>query len=98
MLERLHITADPPAEKIEVVDDYVGTGYSLPTDEMTEAIQLFARTEGILLDPVYTGKEAAGLIGLIRQGRLTKGQKVLFVHTGGSPAIYAYPDAALKEV
>lgn len=98
VLERLGLTADLPLDAVEVVDDYVGPGYSLPTDEMTAAIQLFARTEGILLDPVYTGKTAAGLIGLIEQGRFRQGQKVLFVHTGGSPALYAYPDAALKSV
>ncbi|MGC0252196.1 D-cysteine desulfhydrase [Pseudactinotalea sp. Z1748] len=83
---------------VQVVDDYVGPGYSLPTDEMTAAIQLFARSEGILLDPVYTGKAAAGLIGLIRQGRFASDDDVLFLHTGGAPALYAYPDAALKDV
>ncbi|MBF6842318.1 pyridoxal-phosphate dependent enzyme, partial [Acinetobacter baumannii] len=83
---------------VQVVDDYVGAGYSLPTDEMTAAIQLFARTEGILLDPVYTGKTAAGLIGLVRQGRFDSHDDVLFLHTGGAPALYAYPEAALKDV
>lgn len=97
-LDRWGIAGELPAEKIDVIDDYVGPGYSLPTDEMTEAIQLFARTEGILLDPVYTGKAAAGLIDLIRRGRFTRGQNVLFVHTGGSPALYAYPDAAVREL
>lgn len=87
-----------PAEAVEVVDDYVGPGYSLPTDEMVEAIQLFARTEGVLLDPVYTGKTAAGLVGLVREGRFEPDQNVLFVHTGGSPALYAYQDVVLSEV
>lgn len=87
-----------PADAIEVVDDYVGPGYSLPTAEMTAAIQTFARLEGILLDPVYTGKTAAGLIGLVRQGRFGRDDNVLFIHTGGSPAIYAYPDAVLADV
>ena len=84
-----------PAEQVLVRDDFVGPGYSLPTKEMTEAIQLFARTEGILLDPVYTGKTAAGLVGLIREGAFDKDSDVLFVHTGGSPALYAYADEAL---
>jgi D-cysteine desulfhydrase len=84
-----------PAEAFEVDDDYVGPGYSLPTEEMTTAIQTFARLEGILLDPVYTGKTAAGLIGLVQQGRFAAGSNVLFIHTGGSPALYAYPDAVL---
>lgn len=84
-----------PADQVLVRDDFVGAGYSLPTKEMTEAIQLFARTEGILLDPVYTGKTAAGLVGLIQEGAFDKDSDVLFIHTGGSPALYAYPDEAL---
>ena len=84
----------PPAA-INVYDGYVGDGYSLPTDDMTEAIQLFARLEGVLLDPVYTGKTAAGLIDLVRTGHFGRDSNVLFIHTGGSPALYAYPDAAL---
>ena len=59
---------------------------------MVEAVKLFARLEGVLLDPVYTGKAAAGLIDLIRQGHFKRGEKVLFLHTGGSPALYAYQD------
>lgn len=84
-----------PSDQVLVRDDFVGAGYSLPTKEMTEAIQLFARTEGILLDPVYTGKTAAGLVGLIQEGAFDKDSDVLFIHTGGSPALYAYPDEAL---
>ena len=79
-------------EAIVVHDDYVGEGYSLPTDGMTEAVELFARLEGILLDPVYTGKTAAGLIDLVRKGHFKEDDNVLFVHTGGSPALYAYQD------
>ncbi len=71
-------------------DEYVGPGYSLPTPAMVEAVKLMAKTEGILLDPVYTGKAMAGLIGLIRQGYFKATDNVLFVHTGGSPALYAY--------
>jgi len=74
-----------------VVDDrWVGDGYALPTDTMIEAVRLLAGHEGVLLDPVYTGKAMAGLIGQVREGRWTKGQNILFVHTGGSPALYAY--------
>ena len=57
---------------------------------MAEAVRLLARTEGILLDPVYTGKAMAGLIDLVRKGHFKKEEKILFVHTGGSPALYAY--------
>ncbi len=57
---------------------------------MVEAVQLMARTEAILLDPVYTGKVAAGLIDLSRKGYFRKGEKVLFLHTGGMPSLFAY--------
>lgn len=86
---------DVSASDVVVRDEFVGPGYSLPTTEMTEAIQLFARTEGILLDPVYTGKTAAGLIGMVKEGAFDADSDVLFVHTGGSPAIYAYRDEVL---
>lgn len=59
---------------------------------MAEAITLFAQLEGILLDPIYTGKAAAGLIGMVRDGTLVEGHNVVFVHTGGSPATYSYGD------
>lgn len=81
-----------PREAVQCVDEYVGPGYSLPTPAMVAAVELVARLEGILLDPVYTGKAMAGLIGLIRQDFFMKGANVLFVHTGGSPALYAYAE------
>lgn len=74
------------------LDDYLGEGYTLPTDGMIEAVRLLARTEGILLDPTYTGKAMAGLIDLARQGHFKKGQNVLFLHTGGTPGLYARPE------
>jgi len=83
---------DFPEDIIECVEGYVGPGYSLPSPDMVEAVELMARSEAILLDPVYTGKSFAGLIGLIRQGLFKKGQNVVFVHTGGSPALYHYKD------
>jgi D-cysteine desulfhydrase len=84
-----------PEDSVSVTDAYVGSGYSLPTDGTIEAIRLFAELEGILLDPVYTGKAAAGLIDLIRKGIIGPEETVLFVHTGGSPALYAYLDTFL---
>ncbi len=90
-------TRDIPADEITVRDEFVGPGYSLPTPEMTAAIHTFARTEGILLDPVYTGKTAAGLIAMVREGAFACDSNVLFIHTGGSPAIYAYPDEVLGQ-
>ena len=75
---------------IVVHDGYVGKGYSYPTDGMVEAVRLVAQSEAILLDPVYTGKAMAGLIDLVRRGEFTDRQSVLFLHTGGSPALFAY--------
>ena len=73
--------------------DYVGDGYGLPTDGMIEAVGLVARTEGILLDPVYSGKAMAGLIDQIRRGAFKSGANIVFVHTGGSAGLFAYPGA-----
>ncbi len=79
-------------EAVVCYDDYVGPGYSVPTEGMIEAVTMLARTEGILLDPVYTGKQMAGLIDLVRKGHFERGQRILFLHTGGSPALFAYAD------
>lgn len=95
--EKLGLENPVRLDQVEVYDEYVGPGYSLPTDQMVEAVQMVARMEAILLDPVYSGKAMAGLIDLIRKGVYKKGEKVLFVHTGGSPALYAYTDVMLKE-
>lgn len=73
--------------------DYVGAGYGLPTPGMVEAVGLLARTEGILLDPVYSGKGMDGLIDLVRKGHFDKDSDVVFLHTGGSAALFGYPDA-----
>ena len=73
--------------------DYVGAGYGLPTPGGIEAIELFARTESILLDPVYSAKGAAGLIDLIRKGHFKKDDNIVFVHTGGSQALFGYRNA-----
>jgi len=80
----------PKREAVIALDEWVGPGYSLPSPEMVEAVRMLASVEGVLLDPVYTGKAMAGLIGLIRRGHFKSGERVLFVHTGGSPALYAY--------
>jgi D-cysteine desulfhydrase/L-cysteate sulfo-lyase len=80
--------ADP-----EVDDSQVGTGYGQPTAAMVEAVELVARTEGILLDPVYTGKAMAGLLARARSGAFAPGETVVFWHTGGAPGLFAYPEA-----
>ena len=73
--------------------DYLGAGYAIAGQPEVEAIQLFAHTEGLLLDPVYTGRAAAGMIDLIRKGFFKKSDKVLFWHTGGATALFASPYA-----
>ncbi len=91
-LDLIGVEQKVPADKVIAFDDYVGPGYSLPTDAMVEAVKLLARTEGILLDPVYSGKAMSGLIDLVRKGYFKEGSNILFLHTGGSPALYAYLD------
>ena len=86
----LGIPGGIPREAITALGDWVGPGYSLPTPEMVDAVRTLAQLEGILLDPVYTGKAMAGLIALVRSRAFQAGQRVLFVHTGGAPALYAY--------
>ena len=83
----------PGLDDIVTDGGYVGEGYARPTEGMAEAVKFLASAEGILLDPVYTGKAMAGLIDLARKGRYLPGQNVLFLHTGGSPALYAYPES-----
>lgn len=96
---REFLQMDPELQdgELNIFDDYVGEGYSIPTEGMAEAVRTFARIEGILLDPVYTGKAAHGLLNLIQKGYFKQGEKVLFLHTGGSPGLYAYQDYLLKE-
>lgn len=80
-------------EQVVANCDYVGPGYGLPTDAMVEAVTLLARTEGVLLDPVYSGKAMSGLIDLVRKGRFAKTDNVVFLHTGGSAALFGYPES-----
>jgi D-cysteine desulfhydrase len=90
------VREDLPREAVECFGDYVGPGYSIPTAEMAEAVRVLARLEGILLDPVYTGKTMAGLLDLVRKGYFKPDEKILFIHTGGSPALYAYMNDILN--
>ena len=76
------------ADDILVNDDYLGGGYGVMGEREREAINLFARQEGLLLDPVYTGRAAGGLIDLAQRGFFPAGQQVLFWHTGGTPALF----------
>jgi len=84
------------ADRIEVNDDYLGGGYAVVGETEREAIKMVAKLEGILLDPVYTGRAMGGLIDLIRWGAFTRGQTVLFWHTGGAAALPAFSDSLIS--
>jgi 1-aminocyclopropane-1-carboxylate deaminase/D-cysteine desulfhydrase-like pyridoxal-dependent ACC family enzyme len=79
----------PPTTSVHIDHDRFGEGYGVCTDDGLEAIRLAARLEGLVLDPVYTGKAMAGLIAAVRDGRFTSRDVVLFWHTGGAPALFA---------
>ena len=91
--ELLGVAGSVKRESVMANCDYVGGGYGVPTPGMVEAVTMLARLEGILLDPVYSGKGMAGLIDLCRKGHFKKGQNVVFLHTGGAVALYGYMDA-----
>ena len=79
-------------DEIVNFDDFVGKGYGIPSEAGTEAVKLFARTEGIILDPIYTGKAAAGMVAHVREGRFGADDVLVFVHTGGTPANFTWAD------
>ena len=79
-----------PRDSVEANCDYVGDGYGIPTQGMAEAVQMLARLEGVLLDPVYSGKAMAGMIDLIRKGAIGKSERVVFLHTGGAVGLFGY--------
>ena len=81
------------AGDVDVCDAVLAPGYGRLNEAVREAMEMAARHEGLLLDPVYTGKAMAGLIAHVRSGRIAAGSRVLFVHTGGQPALFAYADS-----
>lgn len=89
-VELLGVKGDLPRESVVAYDDQVGPGYGQPTEEMVAAIVMLARLEGILLDPVYSGKGFAGLVAMIHAGAFAKTDRIVFLHTGGSVALFAY--------
>lgn len=91
-MDKINVKGCIVEEDIIVYDDYIGKGYSIPTEEMKSAMRLVAEKEAIVLDPTYTGKTMAGLLDLIEKGIVTKNEKVLFIHTGGSPGLFAHPE------
>ena len=96
--ERLGIEAPVTRGEIYNRADYVGDGYAKVTPDAIEAIKLVARTEGVFLDPVYTAKAMAGLIDYLRKGEISKDQDILFVHTGGNTALFAYHREILQRL
>ncbi|MCY9846534.1 D-cysteine desulfhydrase [Pectobacterium jejuense] len=86
----LGIPGELPRSAVQVNSDYVGKGYGIPTEGTLEALRLLAQLEGILLDPVYSGKGMAGLIDLIRQGHFRVDENIVFIHTGGSAGLFGY--------
>jgi L-cysteate sulfo-lyase len=91
--EHLGLPGIVRAEHVVANCDYVGRGYGIPTEGMVDAVRLVAETEGVLLDPVYSGKGMAGLIDLVRKGFFPKDADVVFLHTGGQVGLFGYPDA-----
>lgn len=86
-----------PREDVQVDDRWVGAGYGHPTPEMVDAVSLVASTEGILLDPVYSGKGFAGLLGNIAEGKFSADDDVVFLHTGGSVGLFGYRTAFISD-
>ena len=84
-------------DDVQIADDQRGQGYGLVTDSMIEAVRLMASREGLLLDPVYSGKAFAGVIGDVRAGRYPTGSSVVFLMTGGTPALFAYRSAFARK-
>jgi 1-aminocyclopropane-1-carboxylate deaminase/D-cysteine desulfhydrase-like pyridoxal-dependent ACC family enzyme len=85
-----------PPVSIDVREGYLESGYGVLTDLERNAIETFARLEGILLDPVYTGRTAGGMLDLIKSGEIGSDERVLFWHTGGTPALFAYEEQLLR--
>jgi 1-aminocyclopropane-1-carboxylate deaminase/D-cysteine desulfhydrase-like pyridoxal-dependent ACC family enzyme len=81
---------------INISDEMIGPAYGCVTREGRDAMNLLARTEGVLLDPVYTAKAMAGLVRDVRTGRVESGSSLVFVHTGGTPAVFAYRDELMN--
>jgi len=88
-IDEFDFKIEVPESAVKCFGDYVGPGYAQTTPEMVKAVKLCAATEGILLDPVYTGKAMAGLIDLVEKGYFKKEDNVLFLHTGGAPGLFA---------
>jgi L-cysteate sulfo-lyase len=90
--DRLGLGFKFEARDVDVDDRFLGGGYAVVGELERQAVRRFAQLEGILLDPVYTGRAAGGLLRLIEDGEIESGARVLFWHTGGTPALFAFAD------
>src|SRR5690606_34745689 len=93
---RLGYALDLAEDDVVNRTDYVGEAYGVPSPLGLAALHRLARREGILLDPVYSGKGFSGLIDAAERGEIPKGSRVVFVHTGGLPGVFAYAEDVLK--
>jgi len=92
IFERLEISVDIADDEIIVDDAYTGGAYAVPTKAANEAIKLTASMEGLILDPIYTGKGMAGILDHLAKDKLPRSEPIVFVHTGGGPALFVYDD------
>ena len=93
VLDLLGVAQALPRARVVADDRFIGAGYGIATDSMVEAVTMLARTEGVLADPVYTGKGLAGLLDMVRSGRFEPDEDVIFLHTGGSAGLFGYVSA-----
>jgi len=93
VLSRIAPGMAPAADGVEVVDGFLGEGYGIPSAAMVEAVSLIASREGLLLDPVYSGKAMAGLLAMLERRAFVEDDDLIFLHTGGTPALSVYASA-----
>jgi len=89
----LRVASLPDEQEIHISDDHIGPGYGVPTSESLDAVRQAAEVEGLLLDPVYTGKAWAALTAAVRRGQVSRDATVVFLHTGGAPNVFLHSDA-----
>ena len=85
-----------PSDRLRIRTDQVGDGYPTLTSRVAEAMEIAARTEGLVLDPIYTGRALAGLMAAVTDGHIRPGTPTVFVHTGGMPGLFGHPDAVAR--
>lgn len=98
LLGTLPASSQVQAEHLRIRTDQVGTAYAAQTEEVAKAMLLAARTEGIVLDPVYTGRAMAGLVAAVADGTISPGVRTVFVHTGGLPGLFGHPQAMARAI